>query len=104
MAFTEDLSLFFDTAVFAVAATVKNASNVTVRTANVILEKPSELSELFGMEALPSQPYVLAKSTDVTDVRDGWKMVIAGITYRVSGAPKALGDGAVTAVQLKPTS
>ena len=100
--FTEDLSVFFDTAVFALAATVKNASNVTVRTANVILEKPSELSELFGMEALPSQPYVLAKTADVSDVRDGWKLVVGGVTYRVSGAPKALGDGATTAVMIKP--
>lgn len=99
---TEDLSLFFED--FAVTATVKNASNVTVGTASVIFDKVSDLAGLFEVEVMPTQPMALGLTSDLSAVRDGWKLVIDGVTYRISGTPRQVGDGAFTALELKPTS
>jgi len=102
MAFEEDLSQFFDTADgFAVAATIQNATGTFVRTADVIFNTPSQSLQIFSPEAMVNSPNVLAKSVDVQDVRDGWRMVINSTTYRVSGAPEHDGTGVAT-VQLKP--
>lgn len=101
MAFTEDLTVFFETNDFAVVATVKNASSVTVRSANVIDNLPQEEVALFDSDARADAHYVLAKWADVSDVRDGWKLVIGGVTYRVTGAAKRVDDGATAIVELR---
>ena len=98
----EDLSLFLNTGEFAVAATIKNSSNVAVRTANVIRDLPQETIMLYiGDQIRSDAAFVLAKTADVADVRNDWKLVIEGVTYRVSGTPKRIDDGAFSIVEVR---
>ncbi len=83
MAFTEDLTVFFDEAEHAVAATLKTSAGVMVRTLTVIVDTPlDELVSLSaGVEA--GQPQVLCRTADIAAARHEYQLVIGATTYRI---------------------
>jgi hypothetical protein len=85
MAFTEDLSPFFDTDDFAVSAVIKTAAGATVRTINVILTSALAALQLLGAEALTSEPSVLCKTSDLSGVVvNDYKLTVGAVTYRIT--------------------
>lgn len=75
MAFTEDLTAFFDTSDFAITATVGGSS------VNGILD--SEFVEVGDVEA--ARPVFMCASSDVPSVTHGTTVVASGTTYKVIG-------------------
>ncbi len=81
MAFTEDLSEFFDTTYgFAVTATYNGSTSV-----NGIFD-----AEYFEPDAgfagvQSSQPVFLCRTTDVASATHGQTLVISGATYHIAG-------------------
>lgn len=78
MAFTEDISAFFDTDDFAVSATVGAA------TFNVIFDN-AYLSAGGDAPVAGTQPMVTARSSDVSSVWIGNTMTINSVAYVVTG-------------------
>lgn len=96
MAFTEDLSVFFNTTYgFAVVATKADASEK-----NVILDNEYLLAH--GMVST-SDPVALAQAADFLSSDVGNTVVISGTTYRIRDVQKVPPDGALVAVQLEAT-
>ncbi len=84
MAFTEDLTPFFDTGDFAVAATIKTSAGATVRSINVILTSALAGLQILGAEAIASEPSVLCKTADLAGVvLNSHTITIGAVTYRI---------------------
>ena len=76
MAFTEDLSVFFRTQDFAVAATYNGSTTV-----NGILD--NEYVE--GLNFQGSAPVFRCRTSDVPTATHGQSLVVDGITYKIVG-------------------
>ena len=81
MAFAEDMSVFFDTAEFAVSATFAPEAGGAAQTASVILDSPTE--QIFGGEVLSNEYLMTYPASALPDIRKGDRGVIEGVTYRV---------------------
>lgn len=88
--FTEDLTLFFDTAVFATAATLDGDTTV-----NVIFD--AAYLENFGIAG--SKPGCLARATDVAVENIGDTLTINAVAYTISNR-KPVEDGALVLLEL----
>jgi len=85
MAFAEDLSPFFDTDDFAVAAIIKTAAGATVRTINVILTSSLAALNVLDGSVEAGQPSVLCQTADLTGVVvNEHKLTIDRTTYRIT--------------------
>lgn len=95
MAFTEDLSVFFDTDDFAVTATKEGGG-----TASVI--EDSEFLLAHGMVST-TDPAALAKASDFSASDVGNTLTIGATTWRIRNVEKVPPDGALVVVQLEGT-
>lgn len=93
MAFTEDLSVFFDTDDFAIAATASWGGTV-----NVIFDS----AYLDALGVAGTNPIALAIATEVTAARIGATLVISGTTYTIRDRMPQ-DDGATVLLQLEST-
>ena len=99
MAFTENLSVFFNDAEFAVSAEIRTAANALVRTVKIIFETPGQGIPLYDTTVEAGLPTALCKTPDVSDLTRAHKFVINSVTYRIHGFEH---DGTgVTTVQLR---
>lgn len=85
MAFTEDLSPFFELSDFAVEATIKNGST-TVRTAKVIFDSIAGPLDVLAAEVQAGSPKARIKTDDLAGVvLNTHTIVINSVTYRIVG-------------------
>ena len=82
MAFTEDLSQFFDQDDFAVAAIVKTGATV-IRTINVIFNNPVQGVNVFDASVETNVPHAICQTADLADVRHGYTMTIDSVVYPI---------------------
>jgi hypothetical protein len=94
--FDEDLSLFFDTGDFAVAAVLKDAAGAELRTANVIIETPTREAELLGGDVMQGTPSATARTADLDGVRRGYTLTVGAAVYAVTEPPEDDGTGVST--------
>lgn len=92
MAFTEDLTAFFGTADFAVAATLQGGSTV-----NVIFDE--DYVEAFDRVST-TNPVCLARASDIGAANVGQTLVVNGTTYTIRDR-QPIDDGSVVRVQLE---
>lgn len=83
MAFTEDLTPFFDTNDFAVEATIKNPDNSTLRTANVIFDDGRQNAGLLNAGIEVPNTTMRCKTADLASVTHNHKVTIGATTYRI---------------------
>lgn len=83
MAFVEDLTVFFNTAEHAVAATFKTPGGEVVRGAKVILSTPVQEVPLGAGEVAHLQPSIQCPTADLAGVRKNFVVEIGADTYRV---------------------
>lgn len=83
MAFTEDLTQFFDTDDFAVVATFKTAALATIRTANVILTDANGAAQMFDSQVLAALPFLQCRTADLASVNNTCKVTIGAVTYSI---------------------
>ncbi len=83
MAFTEDLSVFFDQADFAVEAVFSRGGN-EVACASVIFDIPTEYVGFEQVNVAADAPYCLARTSDVSGVKRADSVVIEDVTYKVA--------------------
>jgi hypothetical protein len=81
VAFTEELSQFFDTDEHAVAAVVRNKAGATVRTINVILETPQQNVAIFDAEVEAGVPLAHCATADLAGVAHGYTLTIGADVY-----------------------
>ncbi|HEY0545315.1 MAG TPA: head-tail joining protein [Pyrinomonadaceae bacterium] len=81
MAFTEDLTLFFDPDGFAIEA-VFNLSP-TPRTASVIFNTPSQAVDIYDAQVEADAPNLLAKTSDLSGVKRGTTVTVNSVAYKV---------------------
>lgn len=96
MAFTEDLSAFFKTADFALAATYKAGGLGQGTTVNVIFDNPDKSA--LGISG--SAPTLLVKASDIATFLNTDTFTIGSITYRAVDS-EPLDDGAVLRILLE---
>ncbi len=95
MPFAEDLSLFFDTDFAGTLAEIKDKTGAGVRNANVILDTPTA-AVMEGGEVVALTPSVMGRESDLSDVREGYTLTVAGTVYVVTGPPRNDGTGLST--------
>ena len=84
MAFTEDLSLFFDPDGFAIEGVFNlGGSPAVTRTVSVIFNTPSQSVDLYGTQVEADAPNLLAATSDLAGVTRARTVTIAGTTYKV---------------------
>jgi hypothetical protein len=102
VAFTEDLTQFFDVDEFAVTAVIKSwvARNSTeLRTIPVIFNDPMQEVAVFGAEVETNLSFVQCRTSDLAGVTRSHTMTIGGVDYRIAGIAS---DGTgVSNVQLR---
>lgn len=81
MAFTEDLSVFFSTAGFAVEATFVPASGGAAQSAQVIFDSPTD--DVMGGDSFSNEYSIMYQASQLPSVRKGDRGVVDGVTYRV---------------------
>jgi hypothetical protein len=96
MPLTEDLTVFFQTADFATAATYKAGGIGGGVTVNVIFDNPDETR--LGIAG--TNPNVLIKATDIPSLSNADTLTIAGVVYRCINE-EPLDDGAILRIQLE---
>jgi hypothetical protein len=83
LAFTEDLSLFFDvTKGFAVPA-VFTRGEVEIATASVIFNDPSQAAEIYGTPIEAAAPFLQAPTASLVALKRGDTATVNDATYRV---------------------
>lgn len=92
MAFTEDLTVFFDTGDFAVAATLQGGTTVNVVFDRDYVEAVDRVST--------TDPVCMARVADITASNVGQTLVISGTTYTIRDVQR-LDDGSLVRVQLE---
>lgn len=98
MAFTEDLSTFFDEDEFAVEAVFSRDGNEIAR-CSVILDVPTEYVAFDNVSVAADAPFCLAKTADVNAIKRKDLCTIADVEYVVAQI-KHDGTG-VTRVELE---
>lgn len=83
MAFTEDLSVFFDTNDFAVVATIKNPDGSKLRDANVIFDDGRQNAELLNAGIELPNTTMRCQTADLAGVTHNHKVAIGATTYRI---------------------
>lgn len=97
--FTEDLSVYFQTADFATACTYKAGGTGGGVTINVIFDAAT--IEHFGITGI--NPILLARAADVPSFTNADTFTINSVVYRgVNDMP--LDDGSVVRIELQKTS
>lgn len=96
--FTEDLSAFFQTADFALAATYKAGGIGTGTTVNVIFDR-AHIEQLGGV-ITGTNPVALGKATDFSSFTNSDTLTISSIVYRIT-ASDPQDDGATVLLQLE---
>jgi len=91
---TTDLSVFFNTDEFAVAASY-TPSGGTAKTINVIFDK--DYAALSGVGDY--RDVCLAKASDVSAAKPGETLVIGSTTYKIKEPPRHTADG-ITELEL----
>ena len=82
MAFTEDLSLFFDVSGgFAVAAVITMGSST--RSIPVIFNDPTQSVEIYDTSVEAGAPFLQAQATDVAGVKKGHTAQVNSVTYKI---------------------
>jgi len=89
---TEDLSVFFDQAVFAVPA-VWNG-----QTTSVMLDSPTE--DILGGRGQSNEYRIMLPTSDFAAIRRGDVVTIEGVEYTVRESPDLLTDGKIKSVKL----
>jgi hypothetical protein len=97
MAFSEDMSVFFNAAEFALQASFVPSGGGAAQTANVILDAPTE--PVFGGEVLSDDYMMTYPKTSLPGVRKGDVGTVGGVQYRVREVRQA-GDGLVKTATL----
>lgn len=83
MAFTEDLSPFFDaTTGFAVPAVFKRGST-TLATLSVIFNNPSQSVEIYDTQLEEVAPFLLAPTALLAGIKRNDTVTVNGATYRI---------------------
>lgn len=98
MAFSEDLSQFFDLEDFAVEAVFSRDGN-NIATVNVIFDSPTEAIQFDQMEVAADNPFCIAKTSEIANVRRRDTATIEDVAYKVT-AIKHDGTG-VTRIDLE---
>ena len=83
MAFTEDLTPFFDTDDFAVEAVFTRAS-ATIATCNVIYDVPTEYRTMDTVSLAEDAPFLMCRTADIADVEAQDSVTIDGTAYTVA--------------------
>lgn len=96
MAFTEDLSVFFNAAEFAVQAIFTPTGEAPL-TANVMLDRPDE--DVLGGRASSTEYAMTLPASKFPGIARGMAVVIAGASYTVREV-RVLSDGAIKTVTL----
>lgn len=96
MAFTEDLSVFFNAAEFAVSATFTPTGEAPI-TASVMLDRPDE--DVLGGRASSTEYQMTLPTATFPGIARGMAVVIAGEAYQVREV-RVLADGAIKTVTL----
>ena len=94
--FTEDLSAFFQTSDFAVAATYKAGGTGAGTTVDVIFDEPG--IDALGMAA--TNPTALGKASDFSGFVPTDTLTISGTVYRITDSSPQ-DDGSTTLLQLE---
>lgn len=89
--FTEDLTAFFDTGDFAIAATLQGGATV-----NVIFDR----AVLNDLGVAGTSPQALARAVDVAAANVGQTLTISGTAYTIQRRDP-LDDGAVVLLELR---
>jgi hypothetical protein len=84
VAFTEDLSQFFEEDDFAVAVAIKIAAGASVRTISGIFNTPSQEVEIFDTNFEGNLPSVLCRSSDLAGITNAHTMTISAVVYRIT--------------------
>jgi hypothetical protein len=101
VAFTEDLSPFFDVAGHAVAAVFHLGGAPAVNlNAKVIFDNPTEEVTLYETAIEARAPTLLAKTAEIPGVVRGKTVTVNSITYTIVKVT-AIDDGAVSQVHLQ---
>ena len=98
MAFSEDLSQFFDTDDFAVEAVFSRDGN-NIATVKVICDSPTEAIQFEQVEVAADNPFCTAKTSEIASVRRRDTATIGDVAYKVT-AIKHDGTG-VTRIDLE---
>lgn len=99
MAFTEDLSIFFDTDDFAVNATFTKSDNSTV-SKNIIFDNGTNQEVMYDAQIEANTPSAMIKTSDLTGIVRGNNVSINAVNYKIERLEK-LEDGAITRIYLK---
>jgi hypothetical protein len=83
VAFTEDLSQFFEENDFAVPAIIKNGATV-IRTISVIFNTPSQEVEIFDTNFEGNVPFALCRDSDLAGITNAHTMTISSVVYRIA--------------------
>lgn len=81
MAFTEDLSVFFSTAGFAVDATFVPASGGAAQSAQVIFDSPTD--DVLGGDSFTNEYSIMYQATQMPNVRKGDRGMVDGVSYKI---------------------
>lgn len=92
MAFAEDLSVFFDTDVFAVEAVI--SLNPGTKTIKVIFNDPTQAAQIFDSTVDGGATFLHCKQSDVEDVRTGMTVTVNSKVYTIERKTR---DGTGTA-------
>jgi hypothetical protein len=84
VAFTEDLSQFFEEDDFAVQSVIKTAAGETVRTISVIFNTPTQEVAVFDTGVESNLPLVQCLTSDLDGVTKSHTMAINAVDYRIS--------------------
>lgn len=96
MAFAEDMSVFFNTAEFAVVATFTPTGEAPL-TASVMLDRPDE--DILGGRASSTEYQMTLPAATFPGIGRNMKVTIAGADYQVREV-RVLTDGAIKTVTL----
>lgn len=97
MAFTEDMSVFFNTAEFAVQATFSPSGGGAQESALVILDAPSE--PVLGGDSMSTEYAIQYSATDLPSIKRGDSGFVDGIAYKVREV-RTIDDGRIKRAML----
>jgi hypothetical protein len=97
MAFSEDLTVFFDSDDFAVAATYRRGDGSAARTVNVIFDRA--WIDALGVDS--TSPRALGAASDFTDWKPTAEITIGDEAFLVREPPQPQDDGALVLLKLE---
>jgi hypothetical protein len=81
MAFTEDMSVFFNTDEFAVEASYTPSGGGATQTAKVLLDMPSE--DVLSQDSLSIEYSIMFPYNVLTTLKKGEQIAVDGVAYKV---------------------